>query len=82
MLNKNLDLSDPEVITARDYYFEIQSKTYVDLSMGRDIMLSPEQDDGPLNYFMYPYAEVNGKSLDFISQVTLRYTIKFWEDAS
>jgi len=82
MLNENLDLSDPEIIAARDYYFGIQSETYVDLSMGRDILLSPEQEEGPLNYFMYPYAEVNGKSLDFISQESLRYTIKFWEDAS
>ena len=28
---------------------------------GRDIRLSPEQKGDPLNYFIYPYAELDGK---------------------
>ena len=28
---------------------------------GRDIRLSPEQKGEPLNYFIYPYAEINGQ---------------------
>ncbi len=80
MLNENLDLDDEQIIDERDYYFGKQSDTYVDLSMGRDIILNPEQDGEPLNYFMYPYAEVNGKSLDFISQEYLKYIVSFKED--
>jgi len=80
MLNENLDLDDEQIIDERDYYFGKQSDTYVDLSMGRDIILNPEQDGEPLNYFMYPYAEVNGESLDFISQEYLKYVVSFKED--
>lgn len=80
MLNENLGLDDELVIEARDYYFGKQSDTYIDLSMGRDITLNPMQDVGPLNYFMYPYAEVDGVALDFISQEYLRYKIEFKED--
>ncbi len=79
MLNENLDLDDQKIIVARDYYFGIQSETYVDLSTGRDIILNPPQDGGPLNYFMYPYAEINGEPLDFISQEQLRYIVTFKE---
>ena len=80
MLNENLGLDDERIIDARDYYFGKQNDNYIDLSMGRDIILNPEQDGEPLNYFMYPYAEINGESLDFISQEYLKYVVSFKED--
>lgn len=80
MLNENLELDDAQIIEVRDYYFGMQSDTYVDLSMGRDIILNPKQDGEPLNYFMYPYVEVDGESLDFISQEYLKYIVSFKED--
>jgi len=67
---------------ARDYFFRAQTETYIDFSTGRDIILNPEQDEGPLNYFMYPYAEINGKALDFIFQEYLKYTVTFKQDKS
>ena len=79
MLNEDLEIDDPKVVEARDYYFGAQTETYVDLSTGRDIILNPEQEAGPLNYFMYPYAEVNGEPLDFISQEYLKYIVTFKE---
>jgi hypothetical protein len=33
----------------------------VQFSTGRDITLSPKQDGPALNYFVYPYVEVDGK---------------------
>jgi hypothetical protein len=33
----------------------------VTLSTGRDITLEPKQDGPPLNYFLNPYAEADGK---------------------
>ncbi len=80
MLNEDLILEDEKVIKARDYYFGIQSESYVDFSTGRDINLNPPQDGDSLNYFMYPYAEINGEPLDFISQEYLRYIITFEEE--
>jgi transglutaminase-like putative cysteine protease len=77
MLKEDLKIDDPKVVEARDYFFGAQTETYIDLSTGRDIKLNPEQEDGPLNYFMYPYAEVNGEPLNFISQEYLKYTVTF-----
>ena len=79
MLKEDLEIEDPKVVEARDYYFGAQTETYIDLSTGRDIILNPEQGAGPLNYFMYPYAEVDGEPLDFISQEYLKYIVTFKE---
>ena len=79
MLNENLQIDDPKVIEARDYFFGAQTETYVDFSTGRDIVLNPRQDSKPLNYFMYPYSEVNGEPLNYISQENLKYTVTFIE---
>ncbi len=45
---------------------------------GKGYFPSPHQNDGPLNYFMYPYAEVDGKALDWLAaQKNLRYSISY-----
>ena len=33
-----------------------------DITTGRDLTLAPPQKDGPLNFFIYPYVEVEGKA--------------------
>lgn len=45
----------------RDFYFGSLDPSRVRFSTGRDITLSPRQSGGPVNYFVYPYVEVNGK---------------------
>lgn len=45
----------------RDYFFGSVDTNRVQFSTGRDIMLSPKQDGPALNYFIYPYVEVDGK---------------------
>jgi len=80
MLNENLDINNSKVVKARDYFFGAQTETYIDLSTGRDLVLNPEQDEDPLNYFMYPYAEVDGIALDFDTQEYLKYTVTFKQD--
>lgn len=45
----------------RDYFFGAHDANRVFFTYGRDIRLSPEQKGDPLNYFIYPYAELNGK---------------------
>lgn len=47
----------------RDYFFGAHDVKRVFFSYGRDLRLSPEQKGDPLNYFVYPYAELNGKPL-------------------
>jgi transglutaminase-like putative cysteine protease len=45
----------------RDYFFGSHDVNRVQFSMGRDLRLSPTQDGKPLNYFVYPYVEVDGR---------------------
>ena len=35
--------------------------------MGRDLKLSPSQNGKPLNYFVYPYVEVDGQEYGNLS---------------
>jgi transglutaminase-like putative cysteine protease len=45
----------------KDYYFGNLTENRVMFSTGRDLGLVPRQDDKPLKFFVYPYAEVDGK---------------------
>lgn len=44
-----------------DYFFGSVDANRVQFSTGRDITLSPKQVGAALNYFVYPYVEVDGK---------------------
>ncbi|HTZ47323.1 MAG TPA: transglutaminase domain-containing protein [Verrucomicrobiae bacterium] len=46
----------------RDYFFGAHDVNRVFFTYGRDIRLSPQQKGDPLNYFIYPYAELNGQT--------------------
>jgi len=48
----------------RDYFFGAHDQNRVLFSRGRDIRFNPAQEGEPLNYFIYPYAEVDGKPFD------------------
>ena len=47
----------------RDYFFGAHDDNRLQFTVGRDIRLNPPQQGDPLNYFIYPYAEVDGKPL-------------------
>lgn len=44
-----------------DYFFGSLDDNRVQFSAGRDIKLNPPQAGPPLNYFVYPYVEVDGR---------------------
>ena len=46
----------------RDYFFGGHDENRVQFTTGRDLNLAPPQKGKPLNYFIYPYAEVDGKA--------------------
>lgn len=48
----------------RDYYFGNADDSWVAFNHARDFMLNPAQTDKPLNYFMYPYGECEGKRIE------------------
>jgi len=45
----------------RNYYFGNLTEDRVTFSMGRDITLVPKQEGEPLNFFVYPYVEVDSQ---------------------
>jgi transglutaminase-like putative cysteine protease len=51
-----------------DYFFGSVDVNRVQFSTGRDITLSPRQDGNPLNYFVYPYVEIDGKTYEGIGK--------------
>ncbi|HXO19293.1 MAG TPA: transglutaminase domain-containing protein [Thermoanaerobaculia bacterium] len=46
----------------KEYFFGALDENRVQLSVGRDLWLSPRQAGEPLNYFVYPYVEIDGKA--------------------
>ena len=48
----------------REYYFGAHDENRVEFTEGRDIVLSPRQQGEPLNFFIYPYVEADGRQLD------------------
>lgn len=51
-----------------DYFFGTLDADRVQFSMGRDLQLEPRQDGPPVNYFVYPYVEVDGQPYDKIEK--------------
>jgi hypothetical protein len=45
-----------------DYYFGSLTADRVQFTTGRDITLVPPSHAGPLNYFIYPHVEVDGRA--------------------
>jgi transglutaminase-like putative cysteine protease len=52
----------------RDYFFGSLDANRVQFSLGRDLVLEPKQEGPPLNYFIYPYAEVDGQPFENIEK--------------
>jgi transglutaminase-like putative cysteine protease len=50
------------------YFFGAHDENRVQLSIGRDLTLSPRQAGEPLNYFVYPYVEIDGQASSQISK--------------
>jgi transglutaminase-like putative cysteine protease len=45
----------------REYFFGAHDENRIEFSQGRDLTLAPKQHGEPLNYFIYPYVEIDGK---------------------
>jgi transglutaminase-like putative cysteine protease len=53
----------------REYFFGAHDENRVEFTRGRDLRLNPGQKGDALNYFVYPYAEVDGKSFSGVDKV-------------
>lgn len=45
----------------REYFFGALDENRIEFSRGRDLVLNPRQQSEPLNFFVYPYAELDGQ---------------------
>jgi transglutaminase-like putative cysteine protease len=54
--------------TRRDYFFGHHDEDRLELSRGRHLNLNPAQQGPPLNFFAYPYAELDGRPHDAIDR--------------
>ena len=51
-----------------ELYFGRLPPNRIQFALGRDLVLEPPQHGEPLNFFVYPYAEVEGKVLEAIQK--------------
>ena len=51
----------------KNYFFGALDANRVQFTVGRDLELNPRQAAQPLNYFIYPYVEVQGKEYSNVS---------------
>ena len=51
----------------RDYFFGAHDDNRLQFTVGRDLTLNPPQAGAPLNYFVYPYVEVDGKEFSNVA---------------
>ena len=64
-----------------EYYWGGYDSERVQLSEGRDVTLNPAQSGPALNYFGYPYAEVDGDAVDYYDPANFTYSVAFQADA-
>ena len=78
ILEKKISLEQAKPL--REYYFGAVDESRIAFGTGRDLVLNPPQTGEPLNYFMYPYAEADGKPLnEDLYGFNLGYKITFRE---
>jgi transglutaminase-like putative cysteine protease len=56
----------------KNYFFGAHDDNRVQFTVGRDIRLEPAQQGDPLNYLIYPYAELDGKPLALESKFSFQ----------
>ncbi len=78
MVQRNLDRTAAKQY--REYYFGAVDEYRIVLQKGGRGLVFSEKNVQKVNYFMYPYAEVDGKPLDYCRPKTFTFTVSFRED--
>lgn len=75
MLTEKLGDNDIMTYGYRAYFFGGIDPYRLRLSTGRDLRLTPPQQGAPLNYLMYPFAQIGATTLDWLAPQSFKYTI-------
>lgn len=71
-----VDISEGNKYTALStYYFGRHPANRIELSRGRDLVLNPGPEAGPINFLAYPYLEIEGKEVKVNSTFSFKRTI-------
>jgi transglutaminase-like putative cysteine protease len=79
MLVEDLKLEDRKTADYIAYFWGGIDPYRIRLSVGRDVTLNPPQAGGPLNDFGYPFAQVGGRTVDWLDPATFKYKITYKE---
>ncbi|HAN56875.1 MAG TPA: hypothetical protein DCQ77_12135 [Betaproteobacteria bacterium] len=60
ILEEKLPLTDPKIVALRDKLFGYWEMNWLALNHARDFSLKPQAANNPINFLMYPYAELDG----------------------
>ena len=82
MLVEKLELNDAKTNGYRDYFWGGVDAYRIKLSEGRDLTLNPAQHGGPVNYLMYPYAQVGTKTIDWLDAASFSYSIIYHQQVA
>lgn len=77
MLTEKLELKDPKTSELRQYYWGSIDPYRVRVGLGRDLTLNPPQNGNPVNYLMYPFAQVGEETIDSLNPQTFKDKITF-----
>ncbi|MBC8430557.1 MAG: transglutaminase domain-containing protein [Desulfobacterales bacterium] len=77
MLKQNFTLSDAKTTEYRKYFWGGIDPYRIKLGEGRDLILNPPRSGPPVNYLMYPFAQVGKKTLDWLEPETFKYKITY-----
>jgi transglutaminase-like putative cysteine protease len=77
MLKRNITLSDAKTTEYRNYFWGGIDPYRIKLGEGRDLTLNPPQSGPPVNYLMYPFAQIGKNTLDWLDPETFKYSINY-----
>lgn len=81
MLVEKLELGDKPTAERTEFFWNGDDLFRIVLSRaGRGVLFAPRQKGEALDYFMYPYAEVDGKALDYRAPKDFGYSVTFKAD--
>jgi len=80
MLLRKLVLQDEAVEDLRDYFWGRVDQYRIKVAEGRDLQLNPAQAGEPVNYLMYPFAQIGENTLDWLEPSSFQYSIQWTQD--
>lgn len=82
MLKENLAFSDSKTRVWQEYFWGGVDAFRIKLGEGRDLLLNPQHTGAPVNYLMYPYAQIGTRTLDWLDPKSFKYQIMYYRTSS